>query len=271
MPKPLYTNDYFTVIEEYSERSARALVPLLMQLLRPSSVVDVGCGTGVWLATFNEHGVEDYLGMDGEWVESTTLRIPDERFEIVNLESPPQPQRRFDLVISLEVAEHLPPQSADSFVALLTRLGPAVAFSAAIPGQGGTGHFNEQWPGYWSDRFARRGYSAFDVIRPQIWMDDRIAWWYRQNLILYVAQGADVRTALPQPPVDEVLQLVHPELFSNLISASAAHAQESAPSPPPTPSAPTMLQRLRARVRLRTRMRALRNLRERRRSSTGVE
>ncbi len=91
MLNPLYNSDYFRSVEQQSERSAQALVPLLMQLLRPSSVVDVGCGTGTWLASFHEHGVEDFLGMDGDWVESDALRIPQERFEIVDLESPPQP------------------------------------------------------------------------------------------------------------------------------------------------------------------------------------
>src|SRR5262249_12923454 len=135
-------------------------------------------------------------------------------------------------------------------VALLTGLGPVVAFSAAIPGQGGTGHLNEQWPGYWSARFARSGYRAFDVIRPQIWMDDRIAWWFRQNIVLYVAQGADVLAPPPQPAVDEVLPLVHPALFNHLVSTAAPPAEEPAP--------PTLPQRLRSRVRLRTRLRALR-------------
>jgi SAM-dependent methyltransferase len=265
MPDPLYSDDYFRLVEQQSERSAQALVPVLVQLLQPGSVVDVGCGTGTWLASFHEHGVEDFLGMDGDWVESAALRIPEDRFEVVDLERPPRPQRRFDLVVSLEVAEHLPPQSADSFVELLTGLGPVVAFSAAIPGQGGASHVNERWPAYWSERFARWGYSAFDVIRPQIWTDDRIAWWFRQNLVLYVAEGADALAGLPQPPVDEVLPLVHPELFSDRAAAAGVPAQEPGPQPapvaPPAPAplAPTALQRLRSRVRLRTRLRALRN------------
>ena len=114
--------------------------------------------------------------------------------------------RTFDLVQTLEVAEHLDEASADTFVDSLARHGDTILFSAAIPGQGGTHHVNEQWPSYWAEKFARAGYTAYDVIRPRIWADPQVQVWYRQNMLLFarsrVFEGAQPR-----------LDLVHPDLW----------------------------------------------------------
>ena len=63
-----------------------------------------------------------------------------------DLAQPLQIDRRFDLALSLEVAEHLPPECGSEFVQTLTDLSSVILFSAAIPFQGGTDHLNEQWP-----------------------------------------------------------------------------------------------------------------------------
>jgi hypothetical protein len=122
--------------------------------------------------------------------------------------------RRFDLVNCLEVAEHLDGSRADSFVADLCALGDAVAFSAAIPGQGGTHHVNEQFQSYWIERFRSQGFVPLDCLRHQIWGNDRVAWWYVQNLFLFVRESrlADYpkahEAARPWPQ-----DLVHPRAY----------------------------------------------------------
>jgi SAM-dependent methyltransferase len=234
-------------------------VPLLLRLLSPSSVVDVGCGTGTWLGEFRRQGVSEIRGLDGDWVDRSDLRIPEEHFQLADLTQPPRLERTFDLVVSLEVAEHLPPEAADDFVALLAGLGPAIAFSAAIPGQGGTGHVNEQWPAYWSRRFAEHGFLAVDAIRPEIWMDEQVAWWFRQNLVLYVGEDRlGDYPSLPSTTTGELLPLVHPELFEDRVRALAAPPPSTPAKPTAPPAPPPALQRLRSRVQLRTRLRALR-------------
>ena len=172
-----------------SLRSARAVAPLVMDLVRPTSVVDVGCGLGTWLAAFAELGVADVLGVDGGYVDRAKLKVPADRFRPVDLTRPPALGRTFDLAVCLEVAEHLPPAAAAGLVGLLTDAAPAVLFSAAAPGQGGTDHVNERWPGYWRGLFADRGFARLDPVRPRVWRDRRVEWWYQQNVFLFVREA----------------------------------------------------------------------------------
>ena len=147
--------------------------------------VDFGCGVGIWLAAAKRLGVEHCLGLEGPWVKTQPLAAADLEIRDTDLEQTVSLQERYDLAISLEVAEHLAPERADSFVADLCRASNVVLFSAAIPGQDGDGHQNEQWPSYWAERFIRLGYMPLDVIRPLVQLDQTIAVWYRTNVVLY--------------------------------------------------------------------------------------
>ena len=199
-----------------SLRTARRVAPLLYELLAPDSVIDIGCGVGPWLAAFRELGVDDIRGIDGPHVDRDRLLVPPAAFTVQDLREPLSLGRTFDLAISLEVAEHLPPATAADFVRTLTGLSAAVLFSAAVPFQGGEGHVNEQWQDYWARLFATEGYEPVDCVRPAIWTDATVEWWYAQNTILYVD-----RTVLGQRPgLSPVtagslaaLRVVHPDLY----------------------------------------------------------
>jgi SAM-dependent methyltransferase len=169
-----------------ARRSAREVVPIVFDLLRPESVVDVGCGLGAWLVAFKELGVGKVLGLDGAYVNRDVLLLPDAEFKAAELSQPFGSCGRFDLALCLEVAEHLPAAAAKPLVSSLTGLAPAVLFSAAPPRQGGIDHVNEQWPRYWRGLFAEHGYSMLDYIRPLILRNSRVEWWYRQNTFLFV-------------------------------------------------------------------------------------
>jgi SAM-dependent methyltransferase len=179
--------------------------------------VDVGCGTGAWLSVFQEHGVDDVFGIDGEWAAGSTLAIRPDRFRAVDLRRPFQVERRFDLAVSLEVAEHLPGDSAQAFVASLVGLAPVVLFSAAIPFQGGTGHVNEQWPDYWVKHFAQGGYAVIDCIRRSIWENGDVEWYYAQNMLLFASRDGLERSSALQREYERSapgqLSLVHPRRY----------------------------------------------------------
>ena len=131
-----YTAEFFANHQKLARRSADAIVPIVMELVGPSSVIDLGCGIGTWLAAFRRHGVDDVLGVDGEWVPLDSLEIPRECFVAARLDRRLRLDRRFDLAVSLEVAEHLPESAAKQLVASAVALAPCVLFSAAIPHQG---------------------------------------------------------------------------------------------------------------------------------------
>ncbi len=223
MQKPASTNEatpyaraYYDDIKAGSLRSARVVLPLVLDIVAPHSVLDVGCGVGTWLSVCSELGVPDVLGLDGGYVEREQLFIAPDRFVATDLEQPIDLDRRFDLAMSLEVAEHLAPAAADAFVASLVRHADVVLFSAAIPEQGGAHHVNEQWPAYWAARFAAHGYLPADVLRPSVWLDDRVEAWYAQNVLLYLdaRRLVDLPTLAAGVPAEGVpLPLVHPRIY----------------------------------------------------------
>lgn len=178
-----YTKDFFRKRKEGALTSAEVVVPMVVDLIQPKSVIDVGCGTGEFLNVFKESGIKDFLGVDGEYAKND-LVIPQENFVAIGLENSLKIDRKFDLVVCLEVAEHLSASRAKGFVKELMNLAPIILFSAAIPGQGGTNHVNEQWITYWIDLFAENNYLPVDAIRKHIWRDKRVKPWYRQNIII---------------------------------------------------------------------------------------
>jgi SAM-dependent methyltransferase len=215
-----YNQLFYAVQRERSGRSAQEVVGLVNRMMKPQSVVDVGCGIGAWLAEWRRQGVTEVLGIDGDWVDRDRLEIPKEQFVAHDLSKPYDVARSYDLVMSLEVAEHLDSDDADAFVDLLTSLGPAVLFSAAIPDQGGQHHVNERWQGEWAKDFERRGYVPIDCVRPQIWENHNVQVWYRQNIILYVRQDVlDEDSALRELADSwsgSPISVVHPDLYSTM-------------------------------------------------------
>lgn len=213
MTRSPYDAGFFRNQAADSRRSADRIVPIVMKAVEPKSVVDVGCGVGTWLAAFNVAGVERLLGVDGDHVDRAQLQVPETCFKVADLATPFAVDDRFDLAMSLEVAEHLPPDRSRSFVADLTSLAPAVLFSAAVPGQGGVGHINERWQDEWAETFAARGFYPVDPVRAQVWSDHAVAPWYAQNTLLYVGRRRPSEaSALP-------LRLVHPRLFEQRAAA----------------------------------------------------
>ena len=210
-----YNTQFYRDNAKSSRQSARVCVPVIMEFVRPNSVVDVGCGAGSWLQVFKEYGVPEVLGIDGPWAKPS--QISEGEFLARDLAWPLNVPKKYDLVVSLETAEHLPRWAAESFVTSLTELGPIVVFSAAIPKQGGVNHLNEQWPEYWAELFARRGYEVVDCLRKRLWNSTDVEVCYIQNMVFFVERKAIDR--YPQlsyektRTVGDQLAIVHPRLY----------------------------------------------------------
>jgi hypothetical protein len=184
-----YGTDFYRFLASFAVRSAQRIVPTLTAGLPVRSVADFGCGQGAWLSVWAAAGAS-VTGVDGPYIESTSLLIDPGSFHAADLSAAIDLGRKFDLVQSLEVAEHVPRAKAEQFVDTLTAHGSQVLFSAAVPGQGGENHINERPLGYWRAIFRKRGYAAIDYLRPLIRDDPEIAIWYRCNMMLYVKDEA---------------------------------------------------------------------------------
>ncbi|MBI3288319.1 MAG: class I SAM-dependent methyltransferase [Elusimicrobia bacterium] len=203
---------------------------MVMQAMRVRSVLDIGCGSGMFLRVFAEHGVKDIQGVDGDYVPRQHIQIPASRFLVHDLQTPLRLPRRFDLVVSLEVGEHLMDADADGFISTICRHGDIALFSAAIPGQGGTNHVNEQFPDYWAKKFATHGYSGFDLFRRELWGDEEIATWYRQNLLLFankkgLSKQKRLAALIKRTPPWKSLNIVHPNLYISRVNELRAQEQ----------------------------------------------
>ena len=188
-----YSSDFYDYIDQGSRASARAVAALLLAQIDIASLLDVGAGHGAWAAEWLKAGVKDVVAVDGDYVRRDQLAIPPERFVAHDLATPLDLRRRFDLVQSLEVAEHLPPAKAGQFVDNLVAHGDVILFSAAVPHQGGEHHVNEQPPEYWRARFTGNGFAAFDFVRPALAGCSEVKAWYRFNTYLYANAAGQKR------------------------------------------------------------------------------
>lgn len=183
----MYNSSFFKYTNKTSKSSAEKIVPVLLELLPEiKSVADFGAGQCTWLAIWLGNGLTDIQGIDGDYVNLDQLVIPREKFYPADLNKAVDMGRTFDLACSLEVAEHLNPNSSEIFVETLISHSDIVLFSAAPPGQGGETHINERSLNYWRSLFLKRNFEAYDCLRPRIKGQKDIAFWYRYNAILYV-------------------------------------------------------------------------------------
>ncbi len=193
MSRHVYSRDFYDYIDSGSRSSARTIASLLLHEMKIRSLLDVGGGHGAWAAEWMKAGVKDVVAVDGHYVNLKQLAIAARAFVSHDLSQPLDLGRRFDLVQSLEVAEHLSQEHAATFVDSLVSHGDVVLFSAAVPNQGGEHHVNEQPPEYWRAHFAARGYDVFDWVRPQVAMNREVKAWYRFNSFIYANEAGQAR------------------------------------------------------------------------------
>src|SRR5262245_51325328 len=190
---PIYDHlhgDQLSRQDARNRASARTILGIVFGYVSPRSVLDVGCGLGTWLSVAQGLGVADVRGVEGPWLDASRLCVDGALVTACDLERGFSLDRRFDLAVCLEVAEHLAAEAAEPLVASLAAHSDLVLFSAAIPHQGGHHHVNEQFPDYWAAHFARHGFRPVDLIRPRIWDDPAVLGWLRQNTLLFAHERA---------------------------------------------------------------------------------
>lgn len=213
-----YDRRFYDATMHLNAFAAGKVIAVLLNVQPIESVLDVGCARGSWLREWAEAGIHDFHGVDGLSLDESDLLVDRAHFTGTDLAAGFDLKRRFDLVQSLEVAEHLPDHNSAAFIEALVRHSRGlVLFSAAPPGQGGENHINEQFYDFWRGHFRTHGYYAVDWIRQQIAGDRKISYWYRYNIMLYAS--APMLERLPEAvrrcmvPDDKPIADISPSLF----------------------------------------------------------
>ncbi len=216
-----YTKDFYDGIQDKSYSSAKRILSIVNEYIHPESVIDIGCGAGNWLRVWKEeYGIEKIKGYEGPYLAKAELQIPKDKIIFQDLKLPLPNEDKYDLAMTLEVAEHLPAENADKFVSTLTTLSDVVLFSAAIIGQEGTYHINEQMPDYWAAKFEQHYFYPFDCIRSKVWNDEAVESWYQQNAILYAKKDTLVYDVLLNKygiADKSVLLRIHPNTYMHKV------------------------------------------------------
>lgn len=234
-----YDENFYRANRENSHRRASIALQIVNEYVHPKTVIDIGCGVGGWLDVWKKNYGAKIYGIDGDYVDRNWLSIDKEFFHPHNLEKRINLNQKFDLAECLEVAEHLTPERADSFVEDLTKLSDVILFSAAIPGQGGDNHVNEQFQSYWITKFLANGYVCIDCIRPRIWNNQQIDIHYRNAIFIFVRSTELYRYPELQKYYLEhkdgiIYDVVHPEYWISRLMAfqnfyNQVQAQQSTP------------------------------------------
>jgi len=207
-----YTKEFYDLTSKERVDSAQEIMPFILTIYEPRSIVDVGCARGEWLREAKMR-IPDLpcTGIDGPYVD------PGDRCgDIIYIEAdfeqglPIFDIGKIDLGLCLEVGEHLTPAAGEELVSWLCRHCERVVWSAAIPMQGGVNHINEQWQSYWEGLFHARGFYPSLEIRAKVWNNNKVQPYYAQNIITYSPEASGVTG---------VLDVVHPRMWSYKINA----------------------------------------------------
>ena len=164
-----------------------------LQTVFPSAirVLDVGAGSGAFAAEFLRRGRSVVACEHSQHGQKLARRqgVDCRPFDLS--QTPPCAiEEKFDLVYCFEVAEHLTPDMGMKLVRFLSGFGAPIVFTAAQPGQGGTGHINEQPPSYWRERFSSVS-RIWDEQRSELlsrrFKAEKAAEWFYRNVLVFEA------------------------------------------------------------------------------------
>lgn len=202
---------YIHTNKVHNLKAPKIIVKELLKYFKPKSVIDVWCGLWTFVKVFQDNNIKA-IWIDGSRVKKSKLYINRNSFIEKDLEKEIDFKKKYDLAISLEVAEHLSKNTAENFVKTLVSCSDYIIFSAAIPWQWWFKHINEQFPCYWENLFNKHWYKFYDVFRHIFWNNPNIYWRYKQNMFLVVKKWKKIPNKLIEKTPRNI---IHPELFKS--------------------------------------------------------
>jgi len=184
----IYNEEFFESVTKGEFLCSFDMAKIILEILKPKSIIDIGCGNGIHLNAFKECGITDYVGYDGSEVALKKSLLPKGEIILHDLRKPLSLNRKYDLCCCIEVAEHIEERYAKTLINTLVGLSDLILFTAAVPKQGGTNHVNEQPHEYWKNLFKQKGYFYCDYtsekLRRLFWVVNINDWIYN-NLMVF--------------------------------------------------------------------------------------
>lgn len=187
----VYGADYYVDRDRRAAmQDANQFAETVLSRYNPESVLELGCGTGTLLYPYLEQGIHVH-GVDLSETAQKESALPESQFEIHDLTEPYTPRQEYDLVLCVEVLEHIPQKAADTIVESICTAGDTAIVTAAPPGQGGTHHVNEQPYEYWIEKFEQRGMryneQQAEQIRNELELSE--SEWIQKNVLVFESQN----------------------------------------------------------------------------------
>jgi len=178
----------FYEIEREEGPFATRLAKWIDDTYEPLEVLDIGCGPGIYVRALIDQGI-NAIGIDID------PRIKNK--EYIYQESVFETKRKSELVICLEVAEHIAAIDSDALISSVVNClkpGARLIWSAAKPGQGGVGHINCRPKEFWENKFLKAGLIRNETV--ETLMIDHIKngyhmGWFIQNAMIFERSKCD--------------------------------------------------------------------------------
>lgn len=194
-----------------------AIAETIIKEYQPKRIIDFGCGTGDLAKAFASRGVT-VEAIDGystpDFSGYSNLRFT--KVDLNNITATQtflnQLETKFDLAISIEVAEHLNPDVSSSFIEWMTSMADVIVFSAAVPSQDGDGHINCRSRSDWYQFIKQHNFVIADTLRQYFTSNSRLGLWHKLNIVDYVQK--DTAFAKRINPDELVERLITAETFA---------------------------------------------------------
>ncbi len=193
----IYNKDFFLSNQKEGLKIAEWFISLLQDIFEFQSLIDLGCATGHYLFYALKEGVSDVLGVEGSPAAFSNLLVDKKYIIQHDLRKPLNLNRKYDIALSIEVAEHIDKKYSDVYLKSMCDCSDLIIFTAATPNQGGKCHVNEQPHKWWIEKFKKHSFrfdkKMTDLLRRKIKENAEagkfIVFWLEPNIMVFCRES----------------------------------------------------------------------------------